>query len=342
MDRNFICTKTTGIMSVISFAEPWWLMLLLVVPFLAWWQYYHRTENDPFIFLPVNLPQAKPSLKVRLMKGLPALRLAALTFGIIAMARPVLPFAASQSTTRGIDIVISIDISGSMLARDFEPNRLEAAKQVARQFILSRPNDRIGLVIFAGESYTQCPVTSDHRVLLNMLEQVNSQMLEDGTAIGMGLATAAARMKDSDAKSKVVILMTDGINNAGYIDPATAMEMTEQMGIKVYTIGVGTTGTAPYPVRDAFGRERYEQMPVQIDEDLLVRIAETTGGEYYRATDNESLSAIYKAIDQLEKSRITLQGYNFRPAWQEPFVLLALLLVFFEIFLRLTLLRTAL
>lgn len=329
-------------MSAISFAEPWWLLLLIAVPALAWWQYFRRRERAPFIFLPVNLPQAKPSLKVRLMKALPILRLAALVFGIVALARPVLPFSASQTITRGIDIVISIDISGSMLARDFEPDRLEAAKEVARKFILSRPNDRIGLVIFAGESYTQCPVTSDHRVLLNMLEQVNSRMLEDGTAIGMGLATAAARLKDSDAKSKVVILMTDGINNSGYIDPQTAMEMADQMGIKAYTIGVGTTGTAPYPVRDAFGRERYEQMPVQIDEELLIRIAEATGGEYYRATDNESLNAIYKEIDQMEKSRIALQGYNFRPAWQEPFVLLALLLVFLEICLRLTFLRTAL
>lgn len=241
---------------------------------------------------------------------------------------PRIALFPSQSITRGIDIVISLDISGSMLARDFEPDRLEAAKLVAKRFIADRPNDRIGLVIFGGESYTQCPITSDHRVLIAMLEQVNSTMLKDGTALGMGLATAASRLKDSDAKSKVVILMTDGVNNAGYIDPETATDIAVQLGIKVYTIGIGTTGTAPYPVRDAFGRERFEQMEVQIDEALLERIAEQTGGIYYRATDTESLNAIYKEIDQLEKSLITLQGYNFRPAWQEPFVLLALLLVF--------------
>jgi len=329
-------------MRTIQFMEPWWLLLLLILPLLYWWQFYRRQEKEPFIYLPSGLPPAGDPLKIRLLRFLPILRIFAIAMTVMALAKPVLPFAASPSSSQGIDIVLSLDISGSMLARDFEPDRLEAAKAVAKDFILSRPDDRIGLVIFGGESFTQCPVTTDHRVLLGMFDGINSNLLEDGTAIGMGLATAASRLKSSVAKSKVIILMTDGINNSGLIDPESAIEMAKQLGIRVYTIGVGTSGMAPYPVSDSYGNIQYEQMQVQIDETLLRKVANETGGNYYRATDNSSLKNIYVEIDKLEKSRITQLGYNFRPAWQEPFVLLALLLVSLEIFLRMTYLKTAL
>jgi Ca-activated chloride channel family protein len=243
-------------------------------------------------------------------------------------------------TTEGIDIVMAIDISGSMMAEDFKPNRLEAAKKVAKTFISNRPNDRLGLVIFAGESFTQCPLTTDHSVILNLFSDVKSGMLQDGTAIGMGLGTSVKRLKDSEAISKVVILLTDGDNNSGSIAPATAAEIAKEFGVRVYTIGVGTRGTAPFPVVDPFGRTRYQEMEVKINEELLTRIADMTGGKYFRATDNESLESVYKEIDDLERSKIDVTEYRKRKEEFLPFAIAALLLLACEVLLKQTVLRS--
>jgi Ca-activated chloride channel family protein len=227
-------------------------------------------------------------------------------------------------STEGIDIVLTQDISGSMLSRDFKPDRLEAAKNIATEFISGRPYDRIGLVVFSGESFTQCPLTTDHAVLINLLREIQSGMIEDGTAIGMGLATAVNRIKDSQAKSKVIILLTDGVNNRGEIAPETAAEIAKTFGIRVYTIGVGTQGMAPYPVQTPFGIQ-YQDMPVEIDEGILQKIAQTTGGKYFRATDNDSLEKIYKEIDKLEKSKIDVRQFSKK---EEKYLLPALIAFF--------------
>jgi Ca-activated chloride channel family protein len=211
--------------------------------------------------------------------------------------------------SEGIDIVLALDISSSMLAEDFRPNRIGAAKTVADEFIAGRPNDRIGLVIFSGESFTQCPLTTDHAVLRNLLKEIKSGMIEDGTAIGMGLANAVNRLKDSKAKSRVIILLTDGVNNRGSIDPVTAAQVAQTYGVRVYTIGVGTRGQAPYPFKTPFGIQ-YQNVPVEIDENMLQQVASLTGGKYYRATDNKKLRAIYDEIDQLEKIKIEVKEYR--------------------------------
>jgi Ca-activated chloride channel family protein len=227
-----------------------------------------------------------------------------------------------------------------MLAEDFKPNRLEAAKKVAKNFIGARPNDRLGLVVFAGESFTQCPLTTDHSVILNLFADVKSGMLEDGTAIGMGLASSIKRLKDSKAISKVVILLTDGDNNSGSIAPATAAEIAKEFGVRVYTIGVGTRGTAPFPTVDPFGRTHYQDMEVKINEELLTRLAEMTGGQYFRATDNKSLQSVYEEIDELEKSKIDVTEYRKRKEEYLPFAIAALLLLACEVLLKQTVLRS--
>jgi len=262
-----------------------------------------------------------------------ALRTMAVGLLIIALARPQKSDKFQNVSTEGIDIVLAQDISGSMLARDFKPDRLEAAKNIATEFISGRPYDRIGLVVFSGESFTQCPLTTDHAVLINLLREIQSGMIEDGTAIGMGLATAVNRIKDSKAKSKVIILLTDGVNNKGEIAPATAAEIAKTFGIRVYTIGVGTQGVAPYPVQTPYGIQ-YQDMPVEIDEGILQKIAETTGGKYFRATDNNSLIQIYKEIDKLEKSKIDVKQFTKK---QEKYLLPALIafcMLIFEIIAR--------
>jgi len=231
--------------------------------------------------------------------------------------------------------VLSLDVSGSMLARDFKPDRLEAAKSLGINFISGRANDRIGLVIFAGESFTLCPLTTDRATLINQFKAVDIGVLEDGTAIGSGLATAISRLKDSDAKSKVIILLTDGVNNRGEIAPMTAAEMAKTFGIKVYTIGVGTFGTAPYPVQTPFGT-RYQDMQVEIDEDLLKGIAHMTGGEYFRATNNKALEQVYQKIDQLEKSKIEVNEYAKREEKYRGWLLAAFILLLLEFVLRRT------
>ncbi|MCO5234399.1 MAG: VWA domain-containing protein [Chitinophagales bacterium] len=320
-------------MNNITFAYPWFFLLLIMLPIL--WRHYKKTENSvarkmkiPSIRT-VGIPQNSGRVKWR---HLPIyLRLMALVMMIVALARPQKPIGSSPLSIEGIDIILSLDISGSMLAQDFKPDRLQAAIHVAEDFIKKRTNDRIGLVIFAAESFTQCPLTTDYRVLNTLLNNIQPNILEDGTAIGMGLATAVSRLKNSEAKSKVVILMTDGVNNTGYIDPQTAMEMAKAENIKVYTIGIGRNGSAPYPVPDPFtGRTAYKEMEVQIDENLLKLISKNTGGEYYRAENNKELEQIYHTIDQLEKTKIKVSAYTPKEELFYNFLLMALLILLLE------------
>ena len=243
------------------------------------------------------------------------LRTAALVLIIVAIARPRSSTEIEKIDTEGIDIVLAMDVSTSMLARDFKPDRISAAKDLAVEFIAQRPSDRMGIVVFAGESYTQCPLTTDRATLINLMKEVQTGLIEDGTAIGNGLATAVARMKDSDAKSRVVILLTDGVNNSGEISPQTAAEIAKTYGIRVYTIGVGANGMAPYPVMTPWGVD-IQQMKVEIDEKLLQEIADVTGGRYFRATDNTKLSEIYSEINKMEKARTTIDSF---PVYKELF-----------------------
>ncbi|MBQ1750892.1 MAG: VWA domain-containing protein [Bacteroidales bacterium] len=244
-----------------------------------------------------------------------ALRIAALSLIIIAIARPRSATEMEKVDTEGIDIVLAMDVSTSMLAMDFKPNRLNAAKDIAVEFIAERPSDRMGIVVFAGESYTQCPLTTDRATLINLMQDVQTDLIEDGTAIGNGLATAVARMKDSDAKSRVVILLTDGVNNMGAVTPQDAAEIAKTYGIRVYTIGVGANGEAPYPVLTPWGNE-VRNMKVEIDEDLLKNIADMTGGKYFRATDNTKLAEIYSEINRMEKTRTTIDSF---PVYKDLF-----------------------
>lgn len=327
-----------------TFAHPHLFWLLLIIPFLLYWMYYKRNTYYPSFNIPQQggvLAQGT-SFKVKLLYLLPLLKILALCFIIVALARPQSPLSESEISTQGIDIVLSLDISGSMLARDFQPDRLEAAKKVAMQFIKERKNDRIGLVVFSGESFTQCPITIDHQVLLNLFKDIHSGMVEDGTAIGMGLSTAVARLKESKSKTKVIILMTDGINNMGYIDPYTAIKIAKTYGIRVYTIGIGKNGMAPYPVKDQNGNTFYQNYPVQIDEPLLKKIAGETGGNYFRATNNTSLKNIYSHIDKLEKSKIKISNYHAKKERFHLFIFLAIACLLIEFILSKTYLKTIL
>lgn len=289
----------------VTFANPEYFSLLLIVPGILLWYWRKRCQHYAELQMStVEVLRSMPNTwRQRFRHLLIALRVLTLLFLIVSLARPQLTSEGEKVTTEGIDIVLTTDISGSMLAEDFRPNRIEAAKNVAVDFIDGRPNDRIGLVVFAGESFTQCPLTLDHSVVKNLLKEIKSGMIEDGTAIGMGLATAVSRLKESKAKSRVIILITDGVNNRGFIDPTTAAGIAQEFGIRVYTIGVGTMGTAPYPIQTPFGIQ-YQNVPVEIDESLLQNIASQTGGKYFRATDNRKLKIIYDEIDQLEKTKI--------------------------------------
>ncbi|MBI1184710.1 VWA domain-containing protein, partial [bacterium] len=249
---------------------------------------------------------------------------------IVALARPQTMLSKEKVSTEGIDIVLAIDISSSMLAQDFKPNRLQAASQVAQEFIEGRPNDRIGLVVFAGESFTQCPITTDHKVLLDALKNLESGLIEDGTAIGMGLATAADRLKDSESKSKVIILLTDGENNQGTIDPKTAADIAASLKMRVYTIGVGTEGMAPYPVKDHYGRTVLQSVKVDIDEELLEYIANHTGVSYYRATNEGKLDEIFHEIDRLEKNRVEVASFRRYQERYLPLAIAAFILLLLE------------
>ena len=323
------------------FANPTYLyLLLLLVPLIGWDIYkLHKSQAS----LQVSSSEAfqlsgTSSWKVY-MRHLPfVLRMLAIALLIVVLARPQSTNSWQNSSTEGIDIVMAMDISTSMLAEDLKPNRLEAAKDVAASFINGRQNDNIGLVVFAAESFTQCPLTIDHGVLLNLFKDIQPGIIQDGTAIGLGLANAVSRIKDSQAKSKVIILLTDGVNNTGEIAPVTAAEIAKTFGIRVYTIGVGTQGEAPYPIPTAFGVQ-YQNVPVEIDEQVLKQIASTTGGQYFRATDNSSLKEIYSEIDQLEKTKISVQEFSKKQEEYKNWALLVFALLLIEVLLRNTVLR---
>ena len=323
------------------FANPTYLyLLLLLVPLIGWDIYkLHKSQAS----LQVSSSEAfqlsgTSSWKVY-MRHLPfVLRMLAIALLIVVLARPQSTNSWQNSSTEGIDIVMAMDISTSMLAEDLKPNRLEAAKDVAASFINGRQNDNIGLVVFAAESFTQCPLTIDHGVLLNLFKDKQPGIIQDGTAIGLGLANAVSRIKDSQAKSKVIILLTDGVNNTGEIAPVTAAEIAKTFGIRVYTIGVGTQGEAPYPIPTAFGVQ-YQNVPVEIDEQVLKQIASTTGGQYFRATDNSSLKEIYSEIDQLEKTKISVQEFSKKQEEYKNWALLVFALLLIEVLLRNTVLR---
>jgi Ca-activated chloride channel family protein len=319
-------------------------LLLLLVPYIIWYLLY-RKKTEPTIRMSDTRAYrfAPRSWKVMLMPVQLVLRLAVFVLLILILARPQTHNSWNNKSIEGIDIMLAMDVSGSMLAEDLRPNRIEAAKQVAAEFIAGRPNDNIGLTIFAGEAFTQCPMTTDHASLLNLLHGVRTDLatrglIEDGTAIGMGLANAVSRLKNSKAKSKVVILLTDGSNNRGDISPMTAAEIAKSLGIRVYTIGVGTNKVAPYPMPVA-GGVQYVNIPVEIDSKTLSEIAAATDADFYRATNNKELQNIYKEIDKLEKSKLSVKTYSKRYEAYQPFAIAAVLLLLLEILLRITVFR---
>ena len=321
------------------FIDPEYFYLLIIpVVYSIWYFFKRRNINSEILFSNLGSLNKTKTLKNRL-RDLPQIfNILAICLLIIALARPQSSTNWEESTTEGIDIVLSMDISGSMLAEDLKPNRLEASKDVAVDFISKRVNDRIGLVIFSGESFTQCPLTTDHNVLINLFKDLKSGMVEDGTAIGMGLATAVNRLKDSDAISKIIILLTDGVNNKGVVAPFTAAEIAKQFGIRVYTIGVGTEGYAPYPFQTPFGVQ-YQDVEVQIDEETLQNIATVTDGKYFRATNNSKLKEIYKDIDKLEKSKIEVTEFHKRSEEFSNFAIPAFIILFFGFILEKTYLK---
>ena len=327
-------------MNVVFFHPKYFFLLLLLIPMIAWYIWRLKSMNASIQLSSLKGFSSIGKSKKMYVRHLPfVLRILAMIFLIIAMARPQSSNKLRTSTTEGIDIMISLDISTSMLAMDFKPNRMEAAKEVAINFIQGRPNDRIGLVIFAAESFTQCPLTIDHAVLVNLFREIRTGMLEDGTAIGDGLATAVNRIKDSESKSKVIILLSDGENNRGQIAPLTAAEIAKTFGIRVYTIGVGTIGMAPFPINTHFGQQ-VQNMEVKIDETMLKEIASITSGHYFRATDNNKLVDIYKEIDEMEKTKTEVQEYTKKSEEFLIFALLALIFLLSEILLKNTVLRT--
>ena len=318
-----------------KWANPEYLWLLAIIPLLiVWYLLRHKKRNAELSFSGIAMFENMPkSPKIWLVHILFILRLTVLTLLIFALARPQSVSSKQNINIEGIDIVMAIDVSSSMLARDLKPDRLEASKAVAKDFIGKRPNDRVSLVIFSGEAFTQVPLTTDHQMIYTLFREIESGMIEDGTAIGDGLATSVSRLKDSDAISKVIILLTDGVNNSGSLDPRSAAEMAKMYGIRVYTIGVGTQGYAPYPVQTPFGVQM-QQMEVQIDEELLQQIATATGGQYFRAEDNEKLKEVYNEIDELEKSKIDIQEFKRKHEEFLLYALIALLLLSFEVVLR--------
>ena len=325
-----------------SFANPGYLfLLLLLIPVVGWyiWKLRKKQASVQISSTAILQKQAK-SVRVWMIHVPFVLRVAAIVLLSLALARPQLSNRWQSESTEGIDIMMALDISGTMLGEDLKPNRLEAAKAVATEFVLSRPNDQIGLVVFAGESFTQCPLTTDHTILVNLFNSVKFGMIEDGTAIGLGLANAVNRMKDSPTKSKVVILLTDGSNNRGDIDPHTAAEIAKTFGIRVYAIGVGSySDKVRVPMYTPYGVQ-YGTMSSEFDESTLRNIAQMTGGEYFRATDNNSLRAIYSQIDQLEKTKIRVRKYSKRTEHFIPFLMAALLCLLLEVLLRFLVLRT--
>ena len=326
-----------------TFVNPIYLYLvlpLLLIPMIGWWWYELRKSDASVQISDTSVLEQQPrSLRVWLLHVPFGLRVIAVALVCIALARPQLTNKWSKESTEGIDIMIALDISGTMLAEDLKPNRLEEAKKEAAEFVKNRPNDQIGLVVFAGESFTQCPLTTDHAVLVNLFESVEYGMIEDGTAIGLGLANAVNRMKDSETKSKVIILLTDGSNNRGDIDPQTAAEIAKTFGIRVYTIGVGSYGETRVPINTPMGRQ-YVKMQSEFDEGTLRGIADKTGGQYFRATDNNSLKRIYEQIDQLEKTKLRVREYSKHTENFMPYLIAALACLLLEVILRYFVLRT--
>lgn len=322
----------------ISFSQPWFFALFALLPVLTGWYIVKGSRQSGAISISDAGAKGLSSAKAAMRHFPFVLRLLALACIIVALARPQTRTEMQKAEGEGVDIVLCIDVSGSMTAQDFQPNRLGAAKKVAADFVNSRSNDRIGVVIFAGESFTQCPITTDHAVLLSAIENIHNGLLEDGTAIGSGLGTSVDRLRDSKAKSKVVVLLTDGENNGGLIDPRTAKEIAKTFSVKVYTIGVGTEGYAPQPVNTPLGVQM-QTAKVTIDEKLLKEIAGETGGRYFRAKDNEELSKIYSDIDKLEKSKVEVSSIARYSEKFFPFVFAALALLFAELLLRFTVFR---
>ena len=330
-------------MNEMSFANPDFLWLLIALPVIIGWYIYKNIFrfNSLLISTPALFNGYKPGLKSYLQHIPFLLRCIAIAALIIALARPQSKHSWQDVRTEGIDIVLAMDISGSMLAKDLKPDRLEASKAVATKFIENRPDDRIGLVIFSGESFTQCPLTTDHTVLKNLFSSVKTGMVEDGTALGMGLATAVSRLKDSKAKSKVVILLTDGVNNSGSIAPELAADLALPFGIRIYTIGVGTKGMAYSPVAIyPNGQYAYDYVKVDIDEAVLKKISDATGGKYFRATDNAKLKAIYAEIDKMEKSIIEEKQYSRKAELFHPLAIVAFALLLLEFLLKNTVFKT--
>jgi Ca-activated chloride channel family protein len=331
-------------MEKLSFLNPEFFWLLLLIPAAAAWLYLKRDQQTATLKISSTEGfSGSKSFFVKLYPFLGVFRLLALTALIIAMARPrTVDISNKTKTTKGIDIVMAIDVSGSMLAKDLKPNRMEALKKVAASFVDERPNDRIGLVVYASEAYTKTPVTSDKAIILQAIESIKyDNVLQDGTGIGMGLATAVNRLKDSKAKSKVIILLTDGVNNAGFIEPETASDIAKQYGIKVYTVGIGTNGMAEFPYAIApNGQFLFRMMQVEIDEQLMKNIARKTDGKYFRATSNNKLEEIYAAINKLETTEIEeLKFYDYDEKYR-PFVWLAGFLLLLELGLRNTVYRS--
>ncbi len=318
--------------------EYLWLLLLLI-PLIVWYIVRLSKMQASFKLASTNAFKGlRPSLKVY-MRHLPfLLRVISIALIIVVIARPQSVNSWEETESQGIDIVLALDVSGSMLSQDLQPDRLQAAKKVAAEFVTDRKNDNIGLVVFAGESFTQCPLTTDHSVLLNLLNEIEFGLIEDGTAIGLGLATSVNRLKESESESRVVILLTDGTNNRGQIAPLTAADMARSYGIRVYTVGVGTTGMAPTPVQTPFG-VRMQNLPVEIDEKTLTEIAAMTGGQYFRAQDTEGLRQVYEEIDEMEKYLISVQNVTQRQEIFLPFALVAMALILIELLLRRTWLR---
>ena len=316
------------ILKDVEFANPYYFLLLLLIIPVVGWQLWKRHKMQAAMRVSTTMPFIKGTRTWRQRMHWLTLvaEVLAIVFIVLALARPQSAFRQNQVQVEGVDIVLALDISGSMKAMDFKPNRLEASKKMAAEFIKGRPTDRIGLVVYAGEAYTQCPVTTDHATLLGQLERVKFDIIEDGTAIGDGLGTAINRLRDSEAKSKIIILLSDGVNNMGYMDPLSAAEIAKDMGIKVYTIGCGSNGEAPYP--GPYGTVR---MKVEIDEALMFKMAQETGGEYFRATNSEKLKTVYEEIDKMEKTVINETVFENKADEFLPFLIISLF--FFALFI---------
>lgn len=330
----------TGIQNI-EFEHPWLISGLLLLPLLYWWI---KTKGRSFLsFLPLTAIDPEPvakTYKILFYRMLPFLKLFSLALFIIALSGPRLTLKEESVKAEGIDIIMALDVSPSMLALDFEPTRLEASKKLAKEFINNRKYDRIGIVIFSGEAFTLSPVTTDLQLLTNYIDQIQAGILKDGTALGNGLASAINRLKESETKSKVIILLTDGVNNSGYVDPRLSIDMAKEFGIKVYTIGVGTNGYAESPVSNIFGKLVYQKIKVELDEELLKTIAESTNGYYFRATDNNELKKIYEKIDKLEKTKVEISVFNRYSEEFRIFTIIALLIMLIIFLLENTLLRS--